>query len=80
MDDIEMHGVSARGIKVYVTPLHHETRFEHLGVCDLGGPGGYYLCADMPEGFSVLAKFPDIDAAREVFGLITAPPTQKEPG
>lgn len=57
---------------LYVSPVHDHTYNEFIENDDLGGARGYFISRERGSEFEILAKAANLDAAREIFGLLTA--------
>lgn len=57
---------------LYVSPMHDQTYSEFVEADNLGGPGGYFIARERRNQFEILAKAANLDAAREVFAMMTA--------
>lgn len=72
MDDVTLIATLSDGSTVYVSPLHDQTYSEYVESDNLGGPSGYFIARERLNQFEVLAKATSLDAAREIFGMLTA--------
>lgn len=52
--------------------MHDETYREYIEDDTLGGSMGYFITRERKNQFEVLAKAANLDAAREIFGMLTA--------
>ena len=71
MDDVEMIAKIDGDTTLYVSPVHENTYFEYVENDNLGGASGYFIARERYGQFELLAKSPSLDAARELFTLIT---------
>ena len=72
MDEISLVAKLDSETTLYVSPMHDQTYFEFVEDDNLGGSGGYFIARERKNCFEILAKAADIDAARELFGMLTA--------
>jgi len=72
MDDIALVAKLDDDTTVYVSPMHDHTYSEYVEADNLGGPSGYFIARQRASGYEVLAKASSLDAARELFGMLTA--------
>lgn len=72
MDDITLVAKLGDGTTVYVSPLHDQTYSEYVERDNLGGASGYFIARERSNSFEVLAKAASLDAAREIFGMLTS--------
>ena len=72
MDDISLIAKIGDGTTVYVSPVHDQTYLEYVEQDNLGGASGYFIACERHDQFEVLAKATSLDAARKMFGMITA--------
>lgn len=56
---------------IYVSPMHGHTYNEYIGEDNLGGPLGYFIARERFNQFEILAKAANLDAAREIFSMLT---------
>lgn len=73
MDDVTLVARLQDDTTVYVSPMHDYTYQEFVENDSLGGPSGYFITRERGNKYEVLAKAASLDAAREIFSLITAP-------
>jgi hypothetical protein len=52
--------------------MHDYTYNEFVENDNLGGSGGYFIARERLNKFEILAKAASLDAAREIFGMLTA--------
>lgn len=71
MDDITLIAKLADGTTVYVSPVHDQTYSEYVEMDNLGGSAGYFIARERLNQFEILAKASSLDAAREIFGMLT---------
>ena len=71
MDDITLFAQLDSETKLYITPVHDQTYREYLDDDSLGGSNGYFITRERGRDFEILAKAASLDAAREIFGLLT---------
>lgn len=72
MDDITLIARVDAETTVYVLPVHDQTYLEYVDGDNLGGPQGYFIARERREQFEILAKAANIDAAREIFAMLTS--------
>ena len=72
MEDISLIAKVGDGTTVYVSPVHDLTYLEYVENDNLGGSSGYFIACERRDQFEVLAKATSLDAARKIFGMITA--------
>ena len=72
MDDITLVAQLDDETKVYVSPVHDQTYREHVEDDNLGGSTGYFIARQRKHQFDILAKAASLDAAREIFGMLTS--------
>jgi hypothetical protein len=73
MDDITLIAKIDCDTTIYVSPIHDQTYSEFVEGDNLGGSGGYFIAREHKNQFEILAKATNLDAAREIFGLLTSP-------
>jgi hypothetical protein len=73
MDDITLVAKIDNDTTLYVSPMHDQTYSEFVEADNLGGSGGYFIARERKNQFEILAKAASLDAAREIFGMLTAP-------
>ena len=73
MDEITLVAKIDSDTTVYVSPMHDQTYSEFVENDNLGGSGGYFIARERRNQFEILAKATDLDAAREIFGMLTSP-------
>lgn len=73
MDEITLVAKLDNDTTVYVSPMHDQTYSEFVENDNLGGSGGYFIARERSNQFEILAKATDLDAAREIFGMLTSP-------
>lgn len=73
MDDITLVAKLDSDTTLYVSPMHDQTYSEFVEADNLGGSGGYFVARERKDQFEILAKATDIDAAREIFAMLTSP-------
>lgn len=71
MDDVTMIAKVDHDTTVYVSPVHDRTYREYVDADNLGGSSGYFIARERGAQFDVLAKAASLDAAREIFSLLT---------
>ena len=71
MDEIALIARIDDDTTLYVSPVHHHTYAEYVEADNLGGASGYFLAREREGRFQVLAKAASLDAAEELFGLLT---------
>jgi hypothetical protein len=72
MDDITLVAKIDDDTTLYVSPMHDQTYSEFVEADNLGGSGGYFIARERKKQFEILAKAANLDAAREIFGMLTA--------
>ena len=72
MDDVTLIAKLDAETTVYVSPMHDHTYQEFVENDTLGGSSGYFVTRQRGSRYEVLAKAASLDAAREIFALITA--------
>ena len=72
MDDVTLIAKIDAETTVYVSPMHDYTYQEYVENDALGGSKGYFVTRERGCHYEVLAKAANLDAAREIFALITA--------
>jgi hypothetical protein len=72
MDDITLVAKIDNDTTLYVSPMHDQTYCEFVENDNLGGSGGYFIARERFNQFEILAKAANFDAAREIFGMLTA--------
>lgn len=72
MDDISLIAKIDEDTTIYVSPVHSQTYTEFVEADNLGGPQGYFISRERRNQFEVLAKASSLEAAREIFGMMTA--------
>ncbi len=73
MDDITLVAKLDNDTTLYVSPMHDQTYNEFVETDNLGGSCGYFIAREYKNQFEILAKAANLDAAREIFGLLTSP-------
>lgn len=71
MDDVTLVAKLDADTTVYVSPMHDQTYQEFVENDTLGGSLGYFVTRQRHDQYEVLAKAANLDAAREIFALIT---------
>lgn len=71
MDDVTLVARLDADTTVYVSPMHDQTYQEFVENDTLGGSLGYFVTRQRHDRYEVLAKAANLDAAREIFALIT---------
>lgn len=71
MDDITLIAKIDSDTTLYVSPMHDHTYNEFVENDNLGGSGGYFIARERSNQFEILAKAANLDAAREIFGMLT---------
>lgn len=71
MDDITLVAKLDNDTTLYVSPVHENTYNEFIEDNALGGVGGYFITRERFNQFEILAKAANLDAAREIFGMLT---------
>jgi len=72
MDDVTMVARVDDETTIYVSPVHDHTYREFVESDNLGGALGYFIARERGCRFEILAKAVDLEAARELFGLMTS--------
>lgn len=72
MDEISLVAQIDSNTTVYVSPVHDETYSEFVENDILGGPEGYFIAREFKNNFEILAKASNLDAAKEIFFMLTA--------
>ena len=72
MDDVTLIAKLDAETTIYVSPMHDHTYQEFVENDTLGGSSGYFVTRERGNRYEVLAKAANLDAAREIFALITA--------
>lgn len=72
MDDITLVAKLDNETTLYVSPMHDQTYSEFVEDDNLGGSGGYFIARERCDQFEILAKAANLDAAREIFSMLTA--------
>lgn len=72
MDEITLVAKLDNDTTLYVSPMHDQTYSEFVENDNLGGSGGYFIARERGNQFEILAKATNLDAAREIFGMLTA--------
>lgn len=72
MDDITLVAKLDNDTTLYVSPMHDQTYDEFVEADNLGGPRGYFIARERRNQFEILAKATNLDAAREIFGMLTS--------
>jgi len=72
MDDITLVAKLDNDTTIYVSPMHDQTYAEFVECDNLGGSSGYFIARERKNQFEILAKAVNLDAAREIFGMLTA--------
>lgn len=72
MDDITLVAKLVDGTTVYVSPVHDQTYSEYVEADNLGGSSGYFIARERLNQFEILAKASNLDAAREIFSMLTS--------
>lgn len=72
MDDVTLVARLDAETILYVSPMHDHTYQEYVENDTLGGSSGYFVTRERGNRYEVLAKAVNLDAAREIFALITA--------
>ena len=73
MDDVSLIAEIGNDTTVYVSPVHDLTYLEYVENNNLGGASGYFIACKRRDKFEVLAKATNLDSARTIFGMLTAP-------
>lgn len=72
MDDITLVAKIDNETTLYVSPMHDQTYDEFVEDDNLGGSRGYFITRERKNQFEILAKAANLDAAREIFAMLTA--------
>jgi hypothetical protein len=72
MDDITLMAKMDDGTTLYVSPVHDHTYSEYIADDNLGGATGYFVSRERAHEFEILAKAASLDAAHELFSLLTS--------
>lgn len=72
MYDITLVAKLDNDTTLYVSPMHDQTYSEFFEGDNLGGSGGYFIARERNNQFEILAKATNLDAAREIFAMLTA--------
>jgi len=72
MDEITLIAKLVDGTTVYVSPVHDQTYSEYVEADNLGGSAGYFIARERLNQFEILAKATSLEAAREIFGMLTS--------
>lgn len=72
MEDITLVAKIDDDTTLYVSPVHGQTYVEYIEADNLGGPQGYFIARERKQQFEILAKAASLDAARELFGMMTS--------
>ena len=72
MDDVTLVAQLDSETTLYMSPLHDHTYNEFVEEDTLGGSSGYFIARERRNVFEILAKATNLDAAREIFGMLTA--------
>lgn len=72
MDDVTLVARLDNDTTLYVSPMHDHTYNEFIEDNALGGPSGYFIARERRNQFEILAKAANLDAAREIFSMLTA--------
>lgn len=72
MDDVTLVARLDNDTTVYVSPMHDHTYNEFIEDNALGGSSGYFIARERRNQFEILAKAANLDAAREIFSMLTA--------
>lgn len=75
MDDIILKAELDESTCLYISPISRETYAEHIQYDNLGGSGGYFVLRSRragPQRLEVLAKVPTLEAASDLFDMITS--------
>ena len=72
MDDITLVAKLDNDTTLYVSPMHDQIYCEFVESDNLGGPGSYFIARERCNQFEILAKATNLDAAHEIFGMLTA--------
>lgn len=71
MDEITLVAKLDNDTTLYVSPMHDHTYSEFVEADNLGGSSGYFIARERRNQFEILAKAASLDAAREIFGMMT---------
>ena len=72
MEEITLVAKIDQETTLYVSPVHDQTYCEYMDSDSLGGSSGYFIARERRNQFEILAKAANLDAAREIFSLMTA--------
>lgn len=72
MDEVTLVAKLDDETTLYVSPMHDQTYSEFVEYDNLGGSGGYFIARERKNQFEVLAKATSLDAAREIFAMLTS--------
>ena len=72
MDEVTLIAKLDNDTTLYVSPVHDQTYREFVDANNLGGSGGYFIARERCNQFEILAKAASLDAAREIFGMLTS--------
>ncbi len=72
MEDVTLIAKLDNDTTLYVSPMHDHTYREFIENDSLGGSSGYFIARERRDQFEILAKAANLDAAREIFGMLTA--------
>lgn len=72
MEDVTLIARLDNETIVYVSPVHDQTYKEFVENDSLGGSSGYFIARERQSSFEILAKAASLDAAREIFAMLTA--------
>ncbi len=72
MDDITLVAKLDNDTTLYVSPMHDQTYSEFVEGDNLGGSCGYFISRERKNQFEILAKAASLDAAREIFAMLTS--------
>ena len=72
MDDVTLVAKLDNDTTLYVSPMHDHTYHEFIEDDSLGGSTGYFIARERHKQFEILGKAANLDAAREIFGMLTA--------
>ncbi|MCG7626028.1 hypothetical protein [Epibacterium sp. Ofav1-8] len=72
MDDITLVAQLDSDTTLYVSPMHDQMYDEFVDADNLGGPQGYFIARERRNQFEILGKAANLDAAREIFGMLTS--------
>ena len=71
MEDVALVAKIDSDTTVYVSPMHDHTYREFVDGDTLGGSSGYFIARERRNQFEILAKATNLDAAREIFAMLT---------